>query len=530
MADINVTIDSPEEISVAVVTEEIAVTVEGGITSQQSTDIITNNAKVSSQWTTNGLTIEYDTGDVLSKSINSVLYANRHDGVDIGAKINDAYADLPSTGGTIIVEAGNFDFSTPIVIDTAEKHVLIKGQPGGATTLTFTPTTGTAITYNVSNAIATGHGLRDIKLVGAGSQSGDPIGISLGTFGVNDSKGAAGITLRDVHVRGFDIGITNGSNVFLVTFDNCVINFCRRLYHDNGAAGAGASATFNTGENMRFINCTFADSDNDLGGSVAVRGFYLQTSGAVDWNFIGCSFDNCQLFSDIFGGISNTIQITNCHFENPGADSIVKYSFIDMRSDGDSQNLMIDNSSFVQDANSSKPDEFINGAINIVLNGVTASKSSSAATVTRFVTLQNTGDILTWNGFINENSSVTNITETITPTVSGIADGDGSYSSIESTGMSTEAITAEGSAGPIFTKGLTIQGGKSIKFTDGNILTGGGNGLNIATEIGQKVGFHGISPVVQNAHIPDATDAATAITQLNTVILALEEKGFLASS
>jgi hypothetical protein len=45
-----------------------------------------------------------------------------------------------------------------------------------------------------------------------------------------------------------------------------------------------------------------------------------------------------------------------------------------------------------------------------------------------------------------------------------------------------------------------------------------------------KVAFFGGTPVVQQAAIADATDAATAITQLNDVIAALEAYGLLATS
>ena len=53
------------------------------------------------------------------------------------------------------------------------------------------------------------------------------------------------------------------------------------------------------------------------------------------------------------------------------------------------------------------------------------------------------------------------------------------------------------------------------------------------TVLGQSssalVGFYGTTPVDQPAAIADATDAATAITQCNFVIAALEELGLIAS-
>ena len=45
-----------------------------------------------------------------------------------------------------------------------------------------------------------------------------------------------------------------------------------------------------------------------------------------------------------------------------------------------------------------------------------------------------------------------------------------------------------------------------------------------------KISFLGATPVAQQAHIADATDAATAITKCNAVIAALETFGLLASS
>lgn len=60
------------------------------------------------------------------------------------------------------------------------------------------------------------------------------------------------------------------------------------------------------------------------------------------------------------------------------------------------------------------------------------------------------------------------------------------------------------------------------------------DGNSDGTVIGQsstdKVAFFGATPVVRPANIVDATDAATAITQLNLVIAALETLGLTASS
>jgi len=60
------------------------------------------------------------------------------------------------------------------------------------------------------------------------------------------------------------------------------------------------------------------------------------------------------------------------------------------------------------------------------------------------------------------------------------------------------------------------------------------DGNDEGTVLGQgdtdKVGFYGVTPIVRAAHIADATDAATAITRVNAVILALENLGLVKSS
>ena len=60
------------------------------------------------------------------------------------------------------------------------------------------------------------------------------------------------------------------------------------------------------------------------------------------------------------------------------------------------------------------------------------------------------------------------------------------------------------------------------------------DGNDAGTILGQsasdKIGFHGVTPVVQQATIADATDATTTQAKLNLVIAALEAYGLLASA
>src|ERR1019366_6615054 len=77
---------------------------------------------------------------------------------DLGIQINTAYAALPTNGGHIKVLAGQYSYSTPIVFGVANKPATLECDPGvshsqdptsiDVTTLTFTPTSGVAITLD----------------------------------------------------------------------------------------------------------------------------------------------------------------------------------------------------------------------------------------------------------------------------------------------------------------------------------------------------------------------------------------------
>lgn len=57
---------------------------------------------------------------------------------------------------------------------------------------------------------------------------------------------------------------------------------------------------------------------------------------------------------------------------------------------------------------------------------------------------------------------------------------------------------------------------------------GSPDGCLIGGATTDKIGFYGVTPVDQPATIADATDAATAITTVNTVIDRLQELGLIA--
>jgi len=66
--------------------------------------------------------------------------------------------------------------------------------------------------------------------------------------------------------------------------------------------------------------------------------------------------------------------------------------------------------------------------------------------------------------------------------------------------------------------------------TQGRLGYGTTNVVAWESSSGPKLGFFAATPVVRQAHIADATSAATVITQLNALLLAMETYGLLATS
>lgn len=56
-----------------------------------------------------------------------------------------------------------------------------------------------------------------------------------------------------------------------------------------------------------------------------------------------------------------------------------------------------------------------------------------------------------------------------------------------------------------------------------------GSGIEVGQKASDKVGHYGVTPVNQPDTVEDATDAASAITQLNLVIDLLQETGLMAT-
>ena len=83
-------------------------------------------------------------------------------------------------------------------------------------------------------------------------------------------------------------------------------------------------------------------------------------------------------------------------------------------------------------------------------------------------------------------------------------------------------------AGTLKTDGsLVVVGDLTLSASD--IISDTTTGTKFGTATTQKIGFYNATPVVQGASVADATDAASAITQLNALISRIEATGLIAT-
>jgi hypothetical protein len=216
-------------------------------------------------------------GDIV---VDGVAYEQKP---DIGIGINKAYAALPGGGGRIIVPPGSFNFATPIVFGTANKPAILVGS-GSGTSLTYTPTSGTAVVMNYGPGIATNHprggGLRDLVL------NGPTTGTATGLF-LGGTNGAEGFKADSLKISGFNVDLSWGDNTWGTEFNNSIIrNGSTNLIHIGPAK--------NSGEQTDFIHTTFIQ-DTGTPGSGRFASAVSINNFDFDVNLVNCSFDNAQL-------------------------------------------------------------------------------------------------------------------------------------------------------------------------------------------------------------------------------------------
>lgn len=277
------------------------------------------------------------------KNLGGVLDASQFSGADIGAKINAAYAALPSTGGTVRVPRGNYSFSTEISFETQQKPVILECDPGGATRLTYTGSTGTSTTFNVEDSADPstqqwGLGIRGCWFYGQDNTYTN-VGIEIG-----GTYGAQGFVMEDTRWYTFGTGLWVGDNTYLVTIRNNLFNWNGRNVHLKYHPS-------NSGESIWFENNLFESYGTMAGNCVYSAGYWTSVQ------FINNSFDDCGLYIGPYSLVAN---VTGNHFENPSGDSTESYTFVWVdASTGGEATTYITGNTFFQTKNTTRPESYI---------------------------------------------------------------------------------------------------------------------------------------------------------------------------
>jgi hypothetical protein len=225
-------------------------------------------------------------------SLNGVLNAAAYPGVDIGAKVNAAFASalLPSFGGMRIrIPAGTYTFTTPIVLHAAGNGgVILEGDASGTFLQYAGPSNTMAITIDYAGAV--GAGIRDITLVYKGVGR-DVSGIALQTSSVWGM-------FENLDISGFANGVLFPIQLaYIDTWINCRI-------HDNTIGINDAAGV----ENQHWTGGSV--DNNETGALVA------SSAVGTDLYFSQVSFDdNTTVAMHLVGGGSN-VECDACHFEN----------------------------------------------------------------------------------------------------------------------------------------------------------------------------------------------------------------------
>ncbi len=255
-----------------------------------------------------------------------VLDATQFPGIDIGAQINAAYAYLPSVGGRIVVppqlNGGCYAYTTPITFTTAGKFIILQGAgpgnsstgPPGGVCLNYTPSIGTAITFDIDVAgigsgNAMGAGMRDISLFGGspicvsnGGCGGSAVGISTGTNGIG-----AGMFSND-RIAGFSRGfaVTDGSGWGIMWLNTSIVWNATGIYFDPP------------------IN---HELDKFIGGIINVNGNGVEFAHPGELSIEDASIDaniDCGVTIDT-GGDQSQLHTFGVHWENTDPSHVPQY-------------------------------------------------------------------------------------------------------------------------------------------------------------------------------------------------------------
>ncbi len=332
-----------------------------------------------------------------------VLDASQFPGADIGAKLNAAYAALPTTGGRITIPSGLWVYTTPVVFGTNGKEVYISCASGGGasnnflggTILDYTPSTGDAFTINTGQYVTGGSGMENCDIEGSnGTSARTTNGITLG--GTNGAFQWVGTSIT---IAGFGTGFHLYQNTSFDTLINPTIDFNGRNIFIESTSGAN-------GENFKVFGGTIADSNNQAGGATDLYCINNQLSGNTQVSFIGTSIDDCQYYDNQFGGTANITNFTDVHWENPNQHT---YDYISTLANVPSTEINITGGDMMNDVVGGMP-EFVSNGGDITFIAFTVNGNSDVVTpVTRLVTSSASASTVSWKGLTNNGKGATYI-------------------------------------------------------------------------------------------------------------------------
>jgi hypothetical protein len=207
-----------------------------------------------------------------SKSINGELNATLFGtGSDLGARIKAAIHALPNGCGTIVIPAGTYSQSTPVVKPAC---VNIRGQGAGSTIINWTPRSGAAFVL-ADPAFSYPQGaISDLRLVGPGNSS-STIGIFIGgdPSGVLSPSGSYGEhqNFDRVAIWSFGTGVSWGNNAWDNSFHESVIT-------NNGTGVFYSGTLFQSGESISFFSTSIQNNTVQGINLIGYSDFYFYGS------------------------------------------------------------------------------------------------------------------------------------------------------------------------------------------------------------------------------------------------------------
>lgn len=234
------------------------------------------------------------------KKLNGIAFAGIYPGVDIGAQINAAVADIGC--GVVFVSSASYNSATKI---TTPRCVDVVGAGTQGSVINYT---GTGVAWVIGDGTLPGfttanYGIENISLIGPGT-GGSTIALYLGGDPSNtiapSTYFANSVGLNKVQIEAFNTCIRWGNNAYLNQFVTSTIKGCET----GNYIPAGIS---NSGENINYIGSTIA---NNVGANGSA--FRLDAPN-TDIHLFGSSVDYNS--SPAIKGIIPDIEFHGSHLE-----------------------------------------------------------------------------------------------------------------------------------------------------------------------------------------------------------------------